>query len=85
MIDKIWRSAHSLGYGRYFSFEQTSPIIDDHAYVNKYAKFPCIDIIDRSRPSFSATWHTHNDNMDNISKETLEAVGQTLLFVLSYE
>jgi hypothetical protein len=85
VLDKIWRSAHSLGYGRYFSFEQTSPIIDDHVYVNQYAKFPCIDIIDRSRPSFSATWHTHNDNISNISKETLNAVGQSLLFVLSYE
>jgi hypothetical protein len=86
IVDKIWSSAHTLGYGKYFSFDQTSPIIDDHAYVNRYANFPCIDIIDRSTPhSFSATWHTHDDNIKNISPQTLKAVGQTLMFVLSYE
>ena len=85
VLDKIWKAAHTLGYGSYFSYDQTSPIIDDHLYVNQYAKFPCIDIIDRSSPAFSATWHTHDDNIKNISPKTLKAVGQSLLFVFLYE
>jgi len=86
VLDKVWKSAHTLGYGKYFSFEPTSEIIDDHMYVNQIAKFPCIDIIDRSTSTaFSATWHTHDDNIKNISPQTLKAVGQTLMFVLTYE
>ena len=86
VLDKVWKSAHTLGYGKYFSFDQTSEIIDDHMYVNQIAKFPCIDIIDRSTTTaFSATWHTHDDNIKNISPQTLKAVGHSILFVLMYE
>ena len=85
VLDKVWRSAHGLGYGQYFSFEETSGIIDDHSYVNKFTSIPCIDIIDRSTPGFAKTWHKHDDNIKNISPLTLKAVGQTLMYVLSIE
>ncbi len=84
-VNKVWQSAATLGYSKYFSFEETDPITDDHKYVNELAKIPCIDVIDKSTSSFSATWHTHKDNIKNISPFTLKAVGQTLLFVLTYE
>ena len=51
-------------------------------YVNKYLNIPCIDIIQYeqgSESSFGSYWHTHNDNMDVIDKNTLKAVGQTVL------
>ena len=32
-----------------------------------------------SKLVFNKHWHTHRDNMDNICKKTLNAVGQTLL------
>ncbi len=85
VLDKVWRSAHGLGYEQYFSFEETSGITDDHAYVNKFTNIPCIDIIDRSTPGFSKTWHMHSDNIQNISPQTLKAVGQTLMYVLFIE
>jgi len=85
VLDKVWRSAHGLGYGDYFSFEETSGVTDDHAYVNKYTNIPCIDLIDRSTPGFARTWHKHDDTVANISPKTLKAVGQTLLYVLYLE
>ena len=66
-------------------YYQKSGIIDDHYYVNKIAKIPTIDIIHydaASRTGFPSHWHTHNDNMSAIDKNTLKAVGQTLLEVI---
>ena len=35
--------------------------------------------------NFPPTWHTHDDNLDNISKESLDAVGKTVLNVIYKE
>lgn len=84
----VWNTANKIGYAQYFTYQQSEQIIDDHLYVNKIAKIPMIDIIEYE-PSdgsyFSDTWHTLNDNIDNIDKNTLKAVGQTLLQVLYQE
>ncbi|NTW31327.1 MAG: M28 family peptidase, partial [Bacteroidetes bacterium] len=56
-----------------------------HLYINKIAKIPTIDIIhyDSNTPSgFYKYWHTLKDNMNGINKNTLKAVGQTLLSVI---
>ena len=86
-LDKVWRAAHTLGYDNHFLFNETSGITDDHTYVNKIAKIPFIDIIDRDPETqgFPESWHKHSDNMKNISPQTLKAVGQTLLYVLYTE
>jgi len=80
VIDKVWRVANNMGHGRYFKNVQDGAITDDHLYVNK-AGIPCIDIIHRepTTGSFAHSWHTHDDNMSNISKETLKAVTETVL------
>lgn len=88
VVKKVWNIAAQAGYSDYFIFNQTKPIIDDHYYVNNIAQIPTIDIIqyDAFTPSnFSASWHTHNDNMSVIDKNTLKAVGQTLLEVIYKE
>lgn len=80
VLDKVWRVANNMGHGRYFQNVQDGAITDDHLYVNK-AGIPCIDIIHRepSTGGFAHSWHTHDDNMSNISKETLKAVAETVL------
>lgn len=80
VLDKVWRVANNMGHGRYFQNVQDGAITDDHLYVNK-AGIPCIDIIHRepNTGSFAHSWHTHGDNMNNISKETLKAVTETVL------
>lgn len=79
---KIWQVAANSGYSATFINQQSDEIIDDHYYVNRDAKIPMVDIIEYE-PSdgsyFSPTWHTHDDNINNIDKSTLKIVGQTLL------
>lgn len=79
---EVWNNASELGYGDYFSFRTTEGIIDDHYYINKIAGIPTIDIIhkDLNTPSgFWKYWHTHNDNLSKIDKNTLKVVGETVL------
>lgn len=81
--ERIWRTATSLGYSRYFVQQSTYyPITDDHYYVNILAGIPCVDIIDykgNTQTGFAEWWHTRQDDMRNINKQTLQAVGETVL------
>ena len=62
---------------------------DDHGPVNELARIPCIDIINCSLTdelsSFGNFWHTLDDNMSNIDRNTLHAVGETLLELIYSE
>ena len=56
-------------------------------YINQVG-IPCIDIIESQNPqtgSFNPTWHTLDDNMSNIDRKSLKAVGQTVLNVIYNE
>ena len=80
---EVWENAHQLGHSRYFIKNRTIPITDDHYYVNTIAGIPTINIIDHDQSTrqmgFGDYWHTHDDDMDIISKRTLNAVGETVL------
>ena len=82
-VERIWREASKLGYGRYFVQQATYyPITDDHYYVNTIAGIPCVDIIDykmNTETGFAEWWHTQHDDIQNINKQTLQAVGETVL------
>jgi len=88
IVKKVWEAARAVGYDSYFVNRDGNPIDDDHVPVNKYRKIPSIDIIHTdpgSSTGFGSYWHTLDDNMTNVSKETLTAVGQTVLYVLYHE
>mgnify|MGYP001480215835 CR=1 FL=1 len=88
IVDKVWSQANALGFGQYFINEQGGGITDDHVYVNKLAGIPSIDIIQHDKNTetgFGHYWHTVNDTMENIDKNTLQAVGVTLLNVIYNE
>ena len=88
IVEKIWNTAESLGYGGYFIDKKTPGITDDHNYVNVNAGIPSVDIIQydpETESKFGSYWHTHKDNMDIIDKNTLKAVGQTVLEVVYQE
>lgn len=86
VVDKVWQTAHRLGYGSYFPLQPSDGIVDDHLYINVLAGIPTIDIIHQpDGTGFFAQWHTQEDDLDVISKETLKAVGQTLLEVVYRE
>ena len=88
VVRKVWNIASKIGYSQYFIDQKGGQVTDDHLYVNRIAKIPSIDIIHHdpnTESRFGEFWHTHDDNMDVINKETLKAVGQTLMSVIFYE
>lgn len=88
IVKKVWGKAEQLGFRHIFINESMGAITDDHLYVNRIAGIPSIDIIQYDKFSsqgFGAYWHTVNDTMDNIDKNTLLAVGTTLLHVVYSE
>jgi hypothetical protein len=89
IVKKVWNAAEAIGYGSYFPKQEGGMITDDHLPVNQKAGISCIDIIpyypDCEQSSFGPTWHTVSDDMNHIDKNTLQAVGQTLIQVLYSE
>ncbi len=88
VVRMVWDQAARLGYSEYFVPEQGGVITDDHYYVNTIGGIPCIDIIncDPASPNgFGEYHHTMKDDMEWIDKETLKAVGQTVMTVIYNE
>lgn len=87
IVNKVWQMAARLGHGQYFIPAPGGEITDDHVFVNRYTNIPMIDIIptDPVTGGFGDFHHTHEDNLSNISPETLKAVGETVLHVLYNE
>ena len=77
LVQKVWNTAQKLGHGSYFHRGYGGAVTDDHVQLIAHG-IPAIDIIDY-RDGFDPVWHTTTDTMDNISKETLRAVGETVL------
>lgn len=86
VMEKVWGIAQNLGYGKHFIYyESGGGIEDDHVHVMRGTGIPTIDIIhyDATTPSsFPEHHHTHRDNMSVIDRNTLKAVGQTVLETL---
>ncbi len=77
--DEFRRAADVAGHGELFPRVFGGAVTDDHVELIKHG-IPAIDIIDyRVNEGFCPTWHTMDDNMDNIDRETLRAVGESLM------
>jgi glutaminyl-peptide cyclotransferase len=89
VVQKVWTTARSLGYSNYFINTNSAGIIDDHIFVSRDAKIPMIDIVeyDQSSPTFyfADYHHTHQDNLSVINRQTLQAVGETVLYTIYNE
>ena len=88
VLDKVWKAGNKLGYGKFFTYKKTNPLIDDHLFINQIIGIPSIDIIQNdvtTESSFGSFWHTQADNMTNISRETLSAAGKTVINVIYNE
>ena len=87
--NKVWSKAADLGYYNSFRNEPGTMISDDHIPMNQVAGIPTIDIIDlqpeSSNECFPEVWHTLNDNLEHIDKNTLGMVGNVLLHVVYEE
>lgn len=81
--DAFWGAAHAAGHSGNFPNRLGGAITDDHLEFLKVG-IPAIDIIEYNTGNgFNPNWHTSTDNLDNISKETLAAVGESLMQFLS--
>ncbi|MDY6326239.1 MAG: M28 family peptidase [Bacteroidales bacterium] len=88
VVRKVWSTAYSLGHGDFFQNKPGGIITDDHYYVNKHSSFKMIDIIHYDAASgtgFHPSWHTVNDNISNIDKNSLKIVGTTVIQVIRNE
>lgn len=88
VVSEVWQLAENLGYSNLFPKTNGGGVTDDHYFVSTIAKFPMIDIINRSSSTetgFGAHWHTQDDDMDIIDRKTLKSVGQLMLAVIYRE
>jgi hypothetical protein len=86
ILKKVWDNAHQIGQGDFFIYKDAPEILDDHAFVNEFAKIPMIDIIEFSPDfGFAQYHHKHSDTMEIIDRRTLQAVGETVLFTVYQE
>lgn len=88
IVDKIWNAAQKTGHGKFFINEKGGYVTDDHYYVNEFLGLPCVDIINYDNDSengFGKYHHTLKDDMNWIDRESLRAVGETVLAVIYNE
>lgn len=82
LVNEIWSIADNKGYGHLFLDKKGNAISDDHVIINRNLNIPTIDIIrhntTKEGTQFAPYWHTHADNMEIISRETLNGVGTVL-------
>lgn len=82
VVNLVWQTAAKLGYRNLFVNRSGAGITDDHVFVNQMRHIPTIDIIDtreHGEGTFYPHWHTTEDTLDKISKETLQKVGNVLM------
>lgn len=87
VVNKIWNAGDKLGYGNYFIQEESAEMTDDHVSINQILNIPCVDILHYNYVTnqFFEHHHTTTDDINTIDKNTLKAVGQTLLEVIYNE
>lgn len=79
VMRELWDTARKLGWQRYFVSQDGAAALDDHLSVIEHRGIPSVDVINFSaQGEFGKHWHTHADNLDIISQETLKAVGESV-------
>lgn len=84
---RVWSEAKALGLDDIFVNKVGGAVVDDHVFLTE-AGIPTTDIIENMNDvtgDFPPTWHTLDDNMQHISRRSLDAVGKTVLNILYKE
>ncbi len=84
LVKEVLDAAHTTGHRDRFSLSRGSIITDDHVPFLEIG-IPAIDIIDfrfGSEPGLNNYWHTEEDNLKNISAQSLEIIGEITLQLL---
>jgi hypothetical protein len=70
VVDRVWRVAADLGYGRIFIPGVKHTLTDDHVAL-QHVGIHAIDVVDFDYPY----WHTTEDTIDKVSAASLQVVG----------
>lgn len=81
IVKLILDASHQAGTAERFPAQIGGAITDDHIHLNA-AGVPTVDIIETSQTGFNPTWHTLQDNLSNIDRSSLSAVGTTILTLI---
>ena len=83
LTDNLWAAAASLGHSDIFVGESTPEILDDHYFINTIAHIPTVDIVQNNGDiSFFEHWHTVNDDLSSVNRETLSIVANVTMKTL---
>ena len=74
--DRVRAAARRIGAARFFPGETGARIVDDHTPFLR-AGVPAVDFIDWSYPG-----HDRSDTLDKLSRQSLDAVGETVVEVV---
>ncbi len=74
VVQRVWRVAADLGYGRVFVPAVRHTLSDDHVPL-QLAGIRAIDVVDFDYPF----WHTTHDTLDKVSAASLQVVGEVAL------
>jgi hypothetical protein len=87
VVELVWGAASHLGL-KSFAQKRVPGVSDDHLPLNRIARIPTVDIIDALLVGHNDPdprrqyWHTSDDDMDNISQETLGEVGRLVTYIV---
>ncbi len=76
VVAGLWAQAHAAGYAEFVAAPGPA-LLDDHVPLIE-AGIPAVLVIDYNYPP----WHTHADDVHQLSARSLEAVGETLRLYL---
>jgi glutaminyl-peptide cyclotransferase len=80
IVTKVWDLAARLGLASTFLAEAGGPITDDHIEFHRVG-IKAVNVIDMDYP-----WHhTKDDTMDKISAESLQMVGDVMVYLIRSE
>ena len=74
VVQRVWRVAADLGYGRRFVPGVRHTLTDDHVSLQR-AGIRAIDVVDFDYPF----WHTTEDTIDKVSAASLQIVGDVAI------
>jgi glutaminyl-peptide cyclotransferase len=73
--DIVWRTAHEVGYGKYFVDRPEGVGSDDHEPFLRAG----IDSLDLIQLSTYPYWHKADDTLDKVSAQSMKVVGDVVL------
>jgi len=82
LVNRVFSIAKKQGKQDFFGFFLHGNILDDHVPFKKIG-IPAIDIIDFKYGPNNSFWHTNQDTLDKISRESLATVGNVVLQLIT--